>query len=138
MKATLENLGFEHLPMLSEFVIAVELAQSKLDTIPADIGRLVNITEYTFFIRQPLTKGMFVPCGEDGEVLVEPKNYISWKHKRLNTPYDADLSKYEQYQQALGLCIFEERCMFNKGYNVYQQYETIEQAVNAGVKLKLK
>ena len=59
-----------------------------------------KIFNYSQFLKQPLTLGMFVPCDEDGSVLEEPFNYNEWCKKALNTSYDLDLSKYEQYQQA--------------------------------------
>jgi len=86
MKELLKELGFEHLPMLSEFV-----NKSVLDF---DLSELDSIVRYSLFITQPLTKGI-----EDGLIEVE------------------------------------------KGYKLlYEVYEdgTIEQAINAGVKLKLK
>jgi len=48
MKELLKKLGFEHLPMLSEFVKAV----NKLETLT----KFFQINRYTDFITQPLTK----------------------------------------------------------------------------------
>lgn len=62
------------------------------------------------FGKQPLAIYQFVPCKlVDGEwvVLEEPLNYKKWESKRLNTPYDLDLSKYEKYQEALDKVLFE-------------------------------
>lgn len=43
--------------------------------------------DYANFLRQPLTLGMFVPVGENGEVLEEPKEYKG--------DYDSELLEWE-------------------------------------------
>lgn len=134
MKELLNELGFEHLPMLSEFV---DKYTNKMERYYEGGCRgivyeetLKRITEYMFFITQPLTKGMFIPCDKEGEPLTS-KNYECW----------------EQYQQA------KERVLFggwsikhngsivatdNKGQKVYFNNETIEDAINQGLRLYLK
>ena len=147
MKELLKELGFEHLPMMSEFV----LKASKIHK--SDMGYVGIITKFCAdFITQPLTKGMFIPCSEDGEVLEEPKNYDKWVRREQNTPYNANLFLYEQYQQAKDRVLFEgayigEYNMVN-GKNgstliahnkqeIMIDVRTIEQAINNGVKLIL-
>ena len=64
-------------------------------------------TKYANFLSQFLELGMFTPCDPCGNTLEPPKNFISWKHKRQNTPYNADLIVYEQYQEAQERVLFE-------------------------------
>lgn len=161
MKQLLEKLGFEHLPMMTVFIKEYKQALG-LDLLLTDArsDAFQDIGIYLDFITQPLVKGMFVECDEDGNVLKEPKNYISWKHKRLNTPYDADLSKYEQFQQAQDGVIFEggvgcyryENGDINNrvemvsifGFRlefdglILRKYKTPEDLIIAGVKITLK
>lgn len=68
------------------------------------------ICRYALFLKQPLAIYQFVPCelvDEEWVVLEEPLNYKKWESKRLNTPYDLDLSKYEKYQEALDEVLFD-------------------------------
>lgn len=58
----------------------------------------LKIFNYARFLKQPLTLGMFVPCDENGNVLVEPKI-------RFDGGYDIDEVKI--YQQAKGRVLFE-------------------------------
>ena len=47
--------------------------------------RYRKIDSYTDLITQPLTKGMFVPCDEEGNVLEEPKGYFEWSTRTIGT-----------------------------------------------------
>lgn len=66
-----------------------------------------KVVKYAKFLKQPLTLGMFIPCDEDDNVLIEPLHYKEWCKKSLNVPYCLDLSKYEQYQQSKESVLFE-------------------------------
>lgn len=81
--------------------------------------------KYDDFRSQSIELGMFVPVGENGEVLDKPLNYEKWLKKAINTPYERDLIKYEQYQKALSKVIFKgfevehispEGVLFKQGY----------------------
>jgi len=160
MKQLLKELGFEHLPMLSEFVAVWQMPENKVK-IPKEYRLLMferNVIDYTLFITQPLTKGMFVPCDEDGNVLEVPNKIIEdfygfvehhdgTSEKVLN---EKSLKEYEeQYQQAKERVLFEEGKVIEDDLPIRKTYEflshggyfngtTIEQAINAGVKLTPK
>jgi len=166
MKELLKELGFEHLPMLSEFVESVRMNNSGSpfpeEQAEIDSKELVSIFKYCNFITQPLTKGMFIPCDENGNVLVEPEKWCeSWSFEKKQ-----ETSKLnEQYQQAVDRVLFEGwelsvnvhgMTMFEKdGFTIaidndeqlpttintgrsLELCETIEQAINARVKFILK
>lgn len=121
--------SFEYLPRLSLFWIKMEAKDIRF------------FNDYVNLITQPLTKGMFVPCDEEGNVLEEPErnNYLSVR---------AFTENLKQYQQAKDRVIFEG--WESNGSNNYQllsstgdyldtkRHKTIEDAINAGVKLKYK
>ena len=134
MKELLKELGFEHLPMLSEFVKAV----NKLETLT----KFFQINRYTDFITQPLTKGMFIPCDEDGWVLINPK--VDDNRSLISDEqYGTNL---KTYQQAEDRVLFEggfgyikkDNSIAQIGCNRLYMKGTIEQAINAGVKFILK
>ena len=75
IKQLITELGFEALPMLSEFVSKIS---GHLFTFEHSNPWWDFTSKYTDFITQPLTKGMFIPCDEEGNVLVEPIGYITW------------------------------------------------------------
>jgi hypothetical protein len=52
---------------------------------------------YANFLNQPLTLGMFVPCDEEGNVLLDP---IDNQHKIKIKSGNDYIAKKEQYQQA--------------------------------------
>jgi len=97
----------EHLDKtMTEYV----LEQAKRTTLPF-VTRFTNCEKVAEFYSETLNPSMFVPAVfEDGKwvILEEPKNYKQWTKKALNTPYDIDLSKYEQYQSALKNVYFDE------------------------------
>ena len=104
---------------MTDFVLEQYAIITVIDEIN-DAKKLLNkIFNYANFLNQPLKLEMFVPCDEDGNVLEEPKNYKQWERKALNTPYDLDLIKYEQYQQAKEKVLFEG---FEYGYKWYETF----------------
>lgn len=66
-----------------------------------------RVIKYSKFLKKPIQKIMFVPCDELNNILEEPKNYKEWVKKSLNTKYDLDLSKYEEYQKAKERVLFD-------------------------------
>ena len=73
--------------------------------------RLYIIEKYANFLKQPLTLSMFVPCGDDGEVLEDPNaGMYGYDHV------------YERYSKA------KERCLF-------EGFELIENSSNDKVKM---
>jgi hypothetical protein len=154
MKELLKELGFEHLPMLSAFVKAIKtdnifgFAMSETKDFQLDYAKkmakeLDTINEYTDFITQPPTKGMFIPCSEDGEVLSEPESYNDYlKGKALELWHPNVKQVCQQYQQAKDRVLFKGRGVndlwtLNSAEWVCK-HGTIEQAINNGVKLELK
>jgi hypothetical protein len=80
---------------------------------------------------------MFVPCDEDGNVLEEP----------VKEDYYVPMGEVEyhrvlkQYQQAKERVLFEDITNGLSEINIeyhLRTFKTIEDAINAGVKLKLK
>jgi len=142
MNELLKELGFEHLPMLSEFV-------DELKAVAHGKCFSMDVVKYTDFITQPLTKGMFVPCDEDGNVLEKPlKCYCTGDigmdcQTECGMDCEFDYKTNIKYQQANERVIF---CSAEfDGFQLLDsfiddgiKYSTIEQAINAGVKLKLK
>lgn len=141
MKEILEQLEFEELPMLSGFCKEINKRGGN------SIWRLSAIEEYTNFILQPLIKSMFVPVGEDGEVLTKPEDKSFYQRKDSTQSWGDYLSK--EFHQA------QERVLFEPEYGTcfqpladgtiaqlkrprIQMKGTIEQAINNRVKLKLK
>ncbi len=125
---------FEYLPRMTAFI--------QFATTPV-ANNLEMIISYKNFITQPLTKGMFVPTDEDGNVLEKPL-------ADPNKEPDLELwKKLEQFQQAKERVLFEGDVMteFNKrliwldcpigGEPFVLNNSTIEDAINAGIKLKL-
>lgn len=135
MKEILHELGFVELPNLSEFVRAERWRRT-------DYTRLSRIVDYTELITQRLTKSMFVPCGEDGAVLLEPERFKDYLEigDMEGVGYKAWFEKCKLYHEAVARVLFQETdrdterriCDIHTPNN-----ETIEQAINNGVKLKL-
>lgn len=75
---------------MTEFVIEF-MNNSELN----DKEILNTFYKYANFLNKPLTLGIFVPCDEDGNVLIEPstQNYLhgqdSFVYNRLNRDYKA-------------------------------------------------
>lgn len=147
MKELLEQLGFVenniefekeekrvYLPMLSAFVKAIngvdhiELENGSIskEAIKIYLEALFNIDKYTYFITRPLTKGMFIPCDDNGEVLEKP-----------NRLTDISMRKRKEYQQAEEQVLFDVSTLDKYGSSLLN-IGTIEQAINNGVKLYLK
>ena len=157
MKELLKELGFEHLPTLNDFRLKLNTRSRLFCTVNIE-QYCERFNLYGNFITQPLTKGMFVPCDEDGNVLEVPNKIIEdfygfvehhdgTSEKVLN---EKSLKEYEeQYQQAKERVLFEEGKVIEDDLPIRKTYEflshggyfngtTIEQAINAGVKLTPK
>ena len=135
IKQLLEQLGFEddngiYLPTLSEFVKA---NFKRYDRVKIGRTEIVNdFWQYAKFITQPLTKGMFLPCDEEGNVL---------EFKISQYPNIENYEKHKIYKQALERVLFDYETHKPKGdylVEIWQRYRTIEQAINNNVKLYLK
>lgn len=132
-----------------------ELIYGKAEELHENFSKAVF--RHKNFLQQKTNLGMFVTAIEVNgvwEVLEEPLNYKEWCKKSLKVAYDLDLSKYEQYQQALnnvifdgfeyddGVLILNGNCFFYyDGYiltNFYSEIilHTIEDLVKYKLKLK--
>ena len=81
-----------------EFVISTDKEISILES-------LTSIRNYASFLKQPLELWMFVPCGEDGEVLERPK---IMSESIINNDNSKEWAKKTvQYQQAKERVLFE-------------------------------
>lgn len=58
--------------------------------------RLSRIEKYAKFLKQPLTLGMFVPCGENGNVLEKPKGFSNID---MNIGEHSKLIEYEEAKE---------------------------------------
>ena len=160
MKELLKELGFEDLPTLNDFRLKLNTRSRLFCTVNIE-QYCERFNLYGNFITQPLTKGMFVPCDEDGNVLREPNGFSD---NDINAGQTESYS--QQYQQAKERVLFEgfefkyvkqfdSELMFwavthNGTYGgSYENWyktrikqkpntATIEQAINAGVKLTPK
>lgn len=64
-----------------------------------------NIVNYAQFIKQPLHRGMFVPCDENGNILEEPVWQVEFEKNKVS---DSNLiKKSKQYEQAKEKVLFE-------------------------------
>lgn len=91
----------------------------------ADLQILSLMKNYANFLKQPLMLGMFVPVDSNGNVLKEPKNYISWKSLKHNDGTRGDVSgfeEYDEYQKAEQDCLFEG---FKVDYNGYSKVRVV-------------
>jgi hypothetical protein len=130
--------SFEYLPRLSEFLDIRAEHRNK--------DFYFYVINYSTFITQPLTKGMFIPCDEEGNVLEEPVKedyYVPMGEAE----YHRALKQYQQAKDRALFEVFDVRenkhgvtmiTIKNKGQFPLQKFKTIEDAINAGVKLKLK
>jgi len=66
-----------------------------------------KVVDYAKFLKQPLELWMFVPCYEDGNVSVEPKNYVTWLRLHKSKGSTIGFTEHEKYQQAKERCLFE-------------------------------
>ena len=114
---------FEYLPRLSEFVEDVKYNPLLFQD---------RIIDYTDLITQPLTKGMFVPCDEEGNVLDKPSIQVMNNFKSGGGFFLRD--RINQFLQAKDRVIFEGWDYLT--VNSLEGLETIEDAINANVKLK--
>jgi hypothetical protein len=136
--------SFEYLPRLSEFcslLYTTPIEDYLVNTTFHNLKAYNSINEYTRFITQPLTKGMFVPCDEEGNVLEElSRKDLSIKKPKLEDDSIEHLYRFNsiQFQQAKDRVLFEAVNMMWLNIEVLDIYKTIEDAINAGVKLKLK
>ena len=153
----IKDLGFETLPMMSEFVRAIKsgnlfgFAMSETKDFQFDYAKKIakeldSINEYADFITQPLTLSQFVPC-KDGVPMEEPETY---RHQVGFDEWDEIYDQHElhEYQQAVDAVIFEgntgkfkalsDGTIAQLGQRRIYMVGTIESFINNGGKLKLK
>lgn len=109
---------------MTDFVLKQES-----ECIPVKLAETINpIFHYAHFLKQPLRLSMFVPCDDEGNILIEPAkdNFSFYTHKNL--------SVQEEFKEA------KEKVLFNvsKEYvesNIYDDnsffygLETIEDLI---------
>jgi hypothetical protein len=158
MKKLLEQLGFKELPILSEFLLK-QRGHFPKGTPPIEVYEIRDERNMQYYnlITQPLTKGMFIPCSEDGNVMIEPECECDDGQEEYDCVKENCSQTYyaEQYQQAKDRVLFEcdkPEIIYNRividgimlkntlgGFTADgKDIETIEQAINSGVKLILK
>ena len=64
------------------------------------------IVNYANFLSKPLQKWMFVPCGEDGNLLSEPKDYADILEQGSRVYHYDNIIEARKYQQAKERCLF--------------------------------
>lgn len=125
MKELLEELELEHLPTLNDF-----REMTKGWNI---IMRASAIDEFGDFISQSLTKGMFVPCNEKNEITSECETITLCDE---NGEYNEDIPN-KAFSDAKERVVFKDKTIVQAVQYDYL-YNTIEDAIIAGIKLKLK
>ena len=78
------------------------------------VQRFTECENYANFLKQPLILSMFVPCGNNGEVLEEPSNYKEWNKKEC--AWWENYTECLEYQQAKKRCLFE-------GFELITEYD---------------
>lgn len=143
LKVLMTELGFEHLPTLSEFVKGTNSALS--------VDFCNRVIRYTDFITQPLTKGMFILCDEEGNALSKPHfNDLRYKEKwskRQQAKERVIFDGWVTYSQAQSSILIKDKDGFylNFSYDGVVRtafsgdvYTTIESIITDGCKLILK
>lgn len=103
----------------------------------ADLQTLKLMNNYANFLKMPLTLNLFVPIDQAGNILKEPKNYVSWKsleHNRKEPGHNLSsipLDEYRLYQEAEQKCLFEGFKIAYNGYSVVR----ITAAYNESIEL---
>jgi hypothetical protein len=69
--------------------------------------QLKNHLNYANFLSQPLELWMFVPVGDNGEVLEEPTNLQKMQAGWADNPLDANFYNVCAYNEAKQRCLFE-------------------------------
>ncbi|GEN77975.1 hypothetical protein [Chryseobacterium hagamense] len=101
----------------------------------ADLQTLKLMNNYATFLKKPLTLGMFVPVDEKGNILKEPRNYVSWKslkHNQKTSAGSAEITVFEEYkvyQKAEKKCLFEGFKIAYNGYSVVRIVAEYDESV---------
>ncbi|MBK1896739.1 hypothetical protein [Chryseobacterium paridis] len=101
----------------------------------ADLQTLNLMNNYANLLKHPLTLGMFIPVDADGNVLKEPKNYVSWKSLEHNTKHineNSAVPGFEEnniYQRAEQNCFFEGFKVAYNGYSVVRIVASYDDAI---------
>jgi len=105
-----------------------------------------NVECYANFLKKPLELGMFIPCDEDGNVLVEPKNDMIWEGVEVENFRHSN--KIKQYQQAKDKVLFkgfelmehstmipkQKSVVYKELFHVFWQNELTEWYLSKGIK----
>ncbi len=94
-----------------------------------ELQKYYSIAKYAYFLKQPLTLGMFIPCDENGNVLEEPKNLV-WQKDDVCISVNGKIENNNEYinklHQAKSKVIFEGvEVRFNNCKEFKFQSETI-------------
>ena len=102
------------------------------DKISRDIF-IEKVISYSKILKLPISKNMFVPCDEFNNILEEPKNYKDWIKKSLNTSYNLDSSKYEEYKKQKKLVLFKDWGFFKNSLSYVETGVRNEVVLNDNV-----
>ena len=125
MKETQEELGFDHLPMLSDFVDQMYENWQLYEGATQGKG-VKKILDYTRFITQPIT--------EESCATLEGVEIVSDMYKQTKR-------RFVWLNHRSGRIRVSTRLEYNNGKIEHmdcEDFETIESAINDGIKLKLK
>lgn len=101
---------------------------------------LKRIRNYTEFLKQPLTLGMFVPCDKEGNVLEKPRaysNFTSYNKGVLKENHPKVYKECEQYQEAKERVLFEGISKSEFDNAEHQKFKTVEDLLNFSFGLTL-
>jgi len=92
----------------SEKLTQNNIPEATIETSHAMADSYLMMWNYANFLKQPLTLGMFVPCDEYGNVIIEPnKPELSGKKFKYHAGEWTYNEWQEQYQQAKEIVLFE-------------------------------
>ncbi len=140
---------------MTEFVIGLNNTTDTSDEYA--VNAFLKCARYAKFLSQALTLGMFVPVGDNGNIIEEPRQYKHWlsvMESNVNHRYDNSLAtkpSCSKYHKAKNRVLFEgfevdvyntcvwiekgnDHIKFKKGYPVDSlKFRTIEDLIPMGV-----
>lgn len=94
--------------VLEEAKETLTINTEQYDWFCAEQIKLESVRLYAKFLGQPLTLGMFVPVGENGEVLEEPAIFKQWMANKVDvSEHISESFDCVLYRAAKRKCLFE-------------------------------
>lgn len=103
----------EKLISMTDFVLEQERVNGGFGIEEAD-----KIWNYTKFLKQPLTLGMFVPVNKHGNILNEPVNYSAYEVEMSGKDFNFNFIDCQEYQEATESRFFEGFTVRKQGHEL--------------------